>query len=345
MSLQRGASAKRRATKRRANGAHVINQPGIPLHQLEIQPGMIPAENPANLLEPAWLGRQGPLVYKTSHFSSEIGENPKEVTNMFSKSGIKKIRINSVQFCVSFYKLRTDQILGYTIINTAQGQQDLSITIPKGNYSLRELQAYMKRELHRGRIQLAVNQANQSILYVRPEFSIVNDVEVEEDQFTSFIVNFTQCQDLKDALGFRTHPDVFVGGVSQIIERDNGTGTVGCTAVSTGHINLALPNAIHLCAPNIHNLMRSRSVDMSTDQLDSSAFIVSIPIRVNSGQFVSWQNTNGEFYDCYGTGDFLHGQLAFCYSNGEKVDFNGMPWSVELGYLNDDQGPQARDIS
>lgn len=336
MSLRRGASLKpRRSRKRNADGVEV-NVPGVPLQELQIQPGTIPVNNPANDLEPLWLGRQGPLIYRTTNFISDTGENPKQVVANFNKSGVKKVRVNSCQFMVSFYKLQTDQTLQYTLINTAQGTQNLSIVIPKGNYSLRELQQYFKRELYQGRIQLVTNNANQSVLYVLPEPGA--------DQFTTFTVNFTLCQNLKDALGYRSDSDIFVGSVSQTISKSNGVSTTGATATSSGHINLALPNAIHICSPRIHALIRSRSIDMSTDQMQNQ-FIATVPIYVNSGQFVSWQNTNGEFYDCYGSGDFLYDDIGFCYSDGSVIDFNGSPWMIEIGYLMDDAGQQAADIT
>lgn len=337
MSLRKGASVQRR--KRRANGEQIlVNPPGIPLHvgEVQIQPGSIPVNNPANDLEPRWLGRQGPLVYRTSNFVSEFGENPKQVVNSFIKSGVKKVRINSCQFLVSFYKLRTDQVLSYTTNDPSNGVQNRSITIPAGNYSKRELQSYFQRELLVGRLQFYTDNGNRTVFYILPESG--------GPQFTSFLINFTNAQDLKNALGYRPDPDIFVGQVSQEIFKSNGVATTGAKAVSTNHINLALPNAIHICSPNIHSLMRSRSLDMSTDQ-EQAQFIATVPITVNSGQYVYWQNANGEFYDCYGSGDFLFDNIGFCYNDGTAVDFKGAPWSIEVGYLIDDAGQLAGDIT
>lgn len=336
--LRRGASLRRRSQKRKANVAFkdtAKEQRERALFEYEIQPSVVPNQNPANELEPRWLGKQGPLIYRTSNFISETGENPKQVVGNFRKSGVKKMRVNSVQFMVSFYKLKTDQVLTYVLVNTAKGTQNLSITIPKGNYSKRELQTQFKRELHLGRIQMKTNAANQTVLYVIPETG--------DDQFTSFVVTFTACQDLKEALGFRTDADIFAGSVSQTISKSNGVATTGATATSSEHINLALPNSIHVCSPRLHNLMRSQSIDMSTDQ-EQNQFIATIPIYVNSGQFVSWQNPNNDFYDCYGSGDFGFDDIGFCYSDGSIVDFNGGPWTIEIGYMTDDAGSMAGDL-
>ena len=88
--------------------------------------------------------------------------------------------------------------------------------------------------------------------------------------------------------------------------------------------------------------MRSRSVDMGTEGTQN-AFIATIPINVNSGQYVHWVN-NGEWYDCYGSGDLIFDELVFCYSDGKPIDFNGTPWSIEVGFQSDDAGPGAHDM-
>lgn len=324
--LRKGASLKRRRDGAFVNG---------PRQHIQIQPGSVPVLNSANELEPAWIGKQGPLIYRTSSFISDTGANPKQCTNSFVKSGIKKVRINSVQFMVSYYKLRTDQQINYSVTTTVSGTNHYSITIPKGNYSKRELQTYFKRELHQGRLQFYTNAANQTVFYVIPATG--------DGTITALVISALP-DDIKNALGFRTQALPLVGALSQTISKTNGSAVTGSTITSVEHINLSLPNTIHICSPRLHAIMRSRSVDMSTDGTQN-AFIATIPVYVNSGQFVHWNNSNAEFYDAYGTGELLFDDVAFCYSDGSKVDFNGAPWMIEVGYMMDDAGPQARDLT
>jgi len=235
---------------------------------------------------------------------------------------------------VSYYKLRTDQQINYSVTTTGSGTNNYSITIPKGNYSKRELQNYFRRELLQGRLQFYTNAANQTVFYVIPAAG--------DGTITDFTIS-AMPEDLRNALGFRTQTGMLFGEKDQTISKNNGVPVTGATITSAEHINLALPNTLHICSPRLHAIMRSRSVDMSTEGTQS-AFIATIPVYVNSGQYVHWNNTNAEFYDAYGTGELLFDDIAFCYSDGSKVEFNGAPWVIEIGYMMDDAGPQARDL-
>lgn len=330
-SLKRGASLKRRPPTKKRKRQHTTTNDAPP--PILIQPGSFPNRSAALDLEPAWLGQQGPLIYRTVSYVSEDGANPYQAINAYVKDGIQKIRLNSVQFLVSFYKFKTDQVIDYTQSGPGEGElTSRSITIRKGSYSKTELIAYFQRE-DTDHLQMAVSPYNGTVALYIP------------GTYTGLLVNFTNAQDFKNACGF---DGADIRGSDASVDSNDPlfmNGSVIDLKVSvrgTKYINLALPNTIHFCSPAIHQLLRSRSVDVSLSQAQNSA-IASIPINVNSGQYVMWQNPNPDFYDCYGSGSFLFSELSFRYTDGTLIDFNGTPWSCEFGLQCDDVGSQGFD--
>jgi hypothetical protein len=310
-----------------------LNRPLRPIAIPELLPQLQPPPftNPALTREPRWVGSQGPLVYRSLILTSPDGTNPYNLSWKTPKTGVRKIRVNSVRFPVSFYKIRTDE----TLVYTPSGGSPISIPIYAGNYSFPEMRAYFARKSEKGFLQLYNTPGEQSLLTLLTENS----------QPMDFSVDFSDAPDLKAALGYANQADTLSSnGFRWIVREAAGVAVTAGAIRSTNNYNFAAPNEIFVSAPSAKSLMRSRTIDLGTTVYHPNA-MVAVPIDVCTGQFVHWINTIPDWFECYGSGEYMIDEIGLTMLDGSFLDFKGLPWSMELGLMTDDEGSQSKDIT
>ena len=197
------------------------------------------------------------------------------------------------------------------------------------------MRAYFARKSEKGFLQLYNTPGEQSLLTLLTDNS----------QPMDFSVNFSNAPDLKAALGYANQSNTLSSnGFRWIVRETAGVAVTAGAIRSTNNYNFAAPNEIFVSAPSAKLLVRSRSIDLGTTVYHPNA-MVAVPIDVCTGQFVHWINTIPDWFECYGSGEYMIDEIGLTMRDGTFLDFKGLPWSMELGLMTDDEGSQSKDIT
>ena len=255
--------------------------------------------------------------YQIFHAYATTGQNPLSIQWTRPYTDITGVKLNRVTFPLSFLLFSADQTVSYTVT----GQGSSSITVPAGNYAFSELQAWFAQEATYLTLQIKKTAANFCMMYV-----------LASSGTPSFTLNFTSAPLLKQALGFSAFTNGTTVSTVQQVSRMLGTSVSGCGVVGTSTIVLSLPPFVYLQV-NTFASQRKLVTGMETGTGSSSLsnIVAAIPCDGNTGDVLTYEPTNQQFFDTHGSLDYLWETFSLLNPDGSAINFQGAPWDVEIG--------------